>query len=294
MARKSYNQRVKESVFDPAAHTAEAREVWSESAERYEKLSNSLFAKTAGEFVEFAGLRKKWRVLDVACGPGIATRAAAARIDEKGSVLGVDLAPGMLARAKAVPAAKRCAPIEYAEMDVHDLKLETASFDAAISQLGLMLFAQPDKALSEMVRVVKPGGVVACLVQGRREKMLFTSLVLHAITECDPDLRAPYGAPTIYSFGPDGAIDAAFARAGLQELSTKRLTGVFRFASPEEYWTTMTEGAGRTGAMLRSLDEKGQAWVKKTVLRRAAKNKVRSGIEIPYEFMMARGFKPGR
>lgn len=285
---------MKETAFDPAAHTAESREVWSEAAERYEKLSNSLFARVAEEFVEFAGLRRKWRVLDVACGPGIATRAAAARIDEKGFVLGVDLAPGMLARAKDAPAAKRSAPIEYAEMDVHDLKLETGSFDAAISQLGLMLFAQPDKALAEMTRVVKPGGVVACLVQGRREKMLFTSLVLHAITECDPDLRAPHGAPTIYSFGPDGAIDAAFARAGLRELSTKRLTGTFRFASPEEYWTTMTEGAGRTGAMLRSLDERGQAWVKKTVLRRAAKNKSGSGVAIPYEFMMARGFKAGR
>ncbi len=285
---------MKETAFDPAAHTAEARAVWNEAAERYEKLSNSLFAKTAEEFVDFAGLRKKWRVLDVACGPGIATRAAAAKIDEKGSVLGVDLASGMLARAKAVPAARRAAPIEYAEMDVHALPLETGSFDAAISQLGLMLFALPDKALAEMTRVTKPGGVVACLVQGRREKMLFTSLILHAITECDPDLRAPYGAPTMYSFGPDGAIDAIFARAGLQELSTKRLTGTFRFTSPEEYWDVMTQGAGRTGAMLRSLDEKGQAWVKKTVLRRAAKNKVRSGIEIPYEFMMARGFKPGK
>jgi len=285
---------VKETSFDPAVHTEESRAVWDEAAERYEKLSNSLFSKVAEDFVDFAGLRKKWRVLDVACGPGIATRAAAAKIDEKGSVLGVDLAPGMLARAQAAPAPKRTAPIEYAEMDVHDLKLADASFDAAISQLGLMLFAQPDKALAEMTRVTKPGGVIACLVQGRREKMLFTSLVLHAITECDPDLRAPHGAPTLYSFGPDGAIDAAFARAGLQELSTKRLNGVFRFASPEEYWDVMTEGAGRTGAMLRSLDEKGQAWVKKTVLRRAAKNKSRSGIEIPYEFMMARGFKPGR
>lgn len=285
---------MKETPFDPAAHTAEAREVWNEAAERYEKLSNSLFAKTAEEFVDFAGLRKKWRVLDVACGPGIATRAAALKIDEKGSVLGIDLASGMLARAKAVPPARRAAPIEYAEMDVHALPLETGAFDAAISQLGLMLFAQPDKALAEMTRVTKPGGVVACLVQGRREKMLFTSLVLHAITECDPDLRAPYGAPTLYSFGPDGAIDAIFARAGLQELSTKRLTGTFRFASPEEYWDTMTQGAGRTGAMLRSLDEKGQAWVKKTVLRRALKNKTRSGVEIPYEFMMARGSKPGK
>jgi ubiquinone/menaquinone biosynthesis C-methylase UbiE len=285
---------VKETAFDPAAHTAESRAVWNEAAERYQKLSNALFAKTAEEFVDFAGLRKKWRVLDVACGPGIASRAAAAKIDEKGQVLGVDLSPKMLELAKAVPAVRRSAPIEYAEMDVHDLPLETGSFDAVISQLGLMLFASPDKALAEMTRVAKPGGVIACLVQGRREKMLFTSLILHAITECEPDLRAPYGAPTLFSFGPDGAIDAAFARAGLSELSTKRLTGAFRFSSPEEYWNVMTEGAGRTGVMLRSLDEKGQAWVKKTVLRRAAKNKTRGGIEIPYEFMMARGFKSGK
>ena len=270
---------MKEIAFDAAAHTAESRAVWNEAAERYEKLSNTLFAKTAEDFVDFAGLRKKWRVLDVACGPGIASRAAAAKIDEKGSVLAVDLSPAMLERAKAAPVARRAAPIEYAEMDVHDLKLEAGSFDAVISQLGLMLFSSPDKALAEMTRVAKPGGVIACLVQGRREKMLFTSLILHAITECDPDLRAPYGAPTLFSFGPDGAIDAAFARAGLSELSTKRLTGSFRFSSPEEYWTVMTDGAGRTGAMLRSLDEKGQAWVKKTVLRRAAKNKAGTGIE---------------
>ncbi len=277
------------TTFDPAKHTAESRAVWNEAAERYEKLSNALFGKTAEEFVAFAGLKKKWRVLDVACGPGIASRAAAARIDEKGSVLGIDLAPGMLARARAVPPARRAAPIEYAEMDVHALPLETGSFDAAISQLGLMLFAQPDKALAEMTRVVKTGGVVACLVQGRREKMLFTSLVLHAIVEADPDLRAPEGAPTLYTFGPDGALEAAFARAGLREISTKRLNGTFRFDSPEQYWDVMTEGAGRTGAMLRSLSPADQAWVKKTVLRRALKNKVGSRVEIPYEFMMARG-----
>ena len=280
--------------FDAAGHTAKARAIWDEAAERYEKLSNTLFAPTAEEFVAFAGLKKKWRVLDVACGPGIASRAAAVRIDEKGSVLAVDLAPGMLARAKAAPIPKRAAPIEFSEMDVHALPLADNSFDAAISQLGLMLFAEPDKALSEMTRVTKPGGIVACLVQGRREKMLFTSLILHAIVESDPSLRAPYGAPTLYTFGPDGALDSAFARAGLLEISTKRLTGTFRFASPEDYWTTMTASAGSTGAMLRSLSEKNQAWVKKTVLRRAAKNKSGSGIAIPYEFMMARGHKAGR
>ncbi len=280
--------------FDPAAHTAESRAAWNEAAERYEKLSNSLFARMSEQFVEFVGLRKKWRVLDVACGPGVASRAAAVKVAEHGSILAVDLAPGMLARAKLAPVARRAASIVYAEMDAHALTLENNLFDAVISQLGLMLFASPDQALSEMTRVAKPGGAVACLVQGRREKMLFTSLILHAIIERDPALRAPEGAPTLYTFGPDGILDAAFARAGLREISTKRLTGAFRFSSPEDYWTTMTTGSGRTGALLKNLDEKGQAWVKKTVLRRAAKNLVGAGINIPYEFMMARGFKSGR
>jgi ubiquinone/menaquinone biosynthesis C-methylase UbiE len=285
---------VPETKFDPTELTAQSRQVWNEAAQRYEKLANALFAQTAEEFVAFSGLKKKWRVLDVACGPGIASRAAAARLDEKGSVLGIDLAPRMLERARAVAAAKRAAPIAYAEMDVHALSLPDSSFDAAISQLGLMLFAEPDTALAEMTRVVKPGGVVACLVQGRREKMLFTSLVLHAIVEADASLRAPQGAPTLYTFGPDGALDAAFARAGLLEISTKRLNGTFRFASAEEYWTTMTEGAGRARTMLDSLTEKDQNWVKKTVLRRALKNKVGSRLEIPYEFIIARGHKAGR
>ena len=72
--------------FDAAEHTAESLAAWTETAERYEKLSNALFARTADQFVEFAGLKKGWRVLDLACGPGLATRAAATL---KGLTLGL-------------------------------------------------------------------------------------------------------------------------------------------------------------------------------------------------------------
>ncbi|MEK7388620.1 MAG: methyltransferase domain-containing protein [Elusimicrobiota bacterium] len=279
--------------FDPAAHTLESLQAWNETAASYEALSNRLFTRTAEQFVEFAGLKKGWRVLDVACGPGVASRAAAARIGERGSLMAVDLAPLMIDRARQAPAPARAAPIEWAVMDAHALKVPDASFDAVVSQLGLMLFAQPDVAMAEMRRAAKPGAIVACLVQGRREKMLFTSLVLHAILERDPSLKAAPGAPTLYAFGPDGAMEQTFARADLLEISTKRLTGTFRFSSPEDYWTTMTEGSGRTGALLRRLSAANQAWVKKTVLRRAAKNQSGGAIEVPYEFMMARGYKNG-
>lgn len=278
--------------FDPESYTAESRACWSEAAPRYDVLSSSLFGPVTEEFMDFAGLRKGWRVLDVACGPGIASRAAARRVAEKGSVLGVDLAPGMVELAASRPAPKRSAPVEFRVMDAQKLELPDASFDAAICQLGLMLFARPGEALSEMRRVVVPGGPVACLAQGRRSAMLFTALVMDAIVARAPQLRAPKGAPTLYAFGPDGVLEESFARAGLTEMVTRRLSGVFRFPTPEDYWKCMTEGAGRTGALYRSLAPEVQAKVKADVLRRAAKRKVGRFIEIPYEFAMGRGLAP--
>lgn len=278
--------------FDPETYTADSRQIWNAAAARYEKLSSSLFGPVTEEFLEFIGVRKGWRVLDVACGPGIASRAAASRAARAGSVLAVDLAPGMIELAASRPAQKRAAPIEYRVMDAQKLELPDASFDAALSQLGLMLFARPDAALREMRRVTAPGGPVACLVQGRRSAMLFTALIMDAIIARAPHLKSPRGAPTLYAFGSDGVLEERFTQAGLTEIVTKRLTGIFRFSSPEDYWNALTEGAGRTGAMLRSLPPETQAKIKADVLRRAAKRRVRSFVEIPYEFVMARGLTP--
>jgi ubiquinone/menaquinone biosynthesis C-methylase UbiE len=278
--------------FDPAVFNEESRATWNEAAPRYDKLSASLFGPIAEEFLVFAELRKGWRALEIACGPGVATRAAARRLGEKGRLLATDFAPEMLAVAASYPPVKRAAPVEFRALDAQKLDLPDASFDAVFCQLGLMLFARPDDALAEMRRVAKPGAPVACLVQGRRTSMMFTALVMDAIIARAPHLRAPQGAPTLYAFGPDKILEEAFTRAGLTEIVAKRLNGVFRFGSPEEYWATMTEGAGRTGAMLRSLSPEVQAKVKADVLRRAAKRRVGGFIEIPYEFTMARGLAP--
>lgn len=280
------------SEFDPAAFTEGSRQTWSAAAPRYDKLSASLFGPTTEAFIEFAGVRKGWKVLDVATGPGLAARAAARRAGEKGSVLATDFAPGMLELAASRPQEKRAAPIEWRQADAQKLDLPGAAFDAVLCQLGLMLFALPDAALAEMRRVAAPGAPVACLVQGRRTAMLFTALVMDAIVARAPHLRAPKGAPTLFAFGPDDILEEAFSRAGLQEIVTKRLSGVFRFKSPEDYWTTMVDGSGRTRAMLDELDPVTRAKTQADVLRRAAKRKVGSFIEIPYEFVMARGFAP--
>jgi SAM-dependent methyltransferase len=91
------------------------------------------------------------RVLDVACGTGVLARSLAERLGA-GSVVGLDINPGMLA------VAKRTAPqIEWREGAAESLPFEDASFDAVVSQFGLMFFADRRAAIHEMARVLRPG-----------------------------------------------------------------------------------------------------------------------------------------
>jgi hypothetical protein len=75
---KGYNEMM--IPFNAEAYTQESRKSWSDAAESYEKLSFALFGPIADELVLFSGIRKGWNVLDIACGPGIATSSSTAII----------------------------------------------------------------------------------------------------------------------------------------------------------------------------------------------------------------------
>jgi ubiquinone/menaquinone biosynthesis C-methylase UbiE len=99
------------------------------------------------------------RVLDVACGAGAATLAAAERAGPSGHVVGLDVNPEMLAVARSKPTL-----IEWVEAPAEAIPISDASFDAVISQFGLMFFSDKKKALAEMMRVLRPGGAMAIAV----------------------------------------------------------------------------------------------------------------------------------
>ena len=271
--------------FDHADFTSKSRQSWSGAAEPYDKISAQLFPPITEAFLSFARLQPGQVVLDVACGTGALTAAAARAVGPSGRVVGVDLAAGMLKVAMGRAEARN---LEYREMNAEELDFPDGLFNAVLCQLGLMLFPRPQLALREMARVCKKGALVACLVQGNPEKMLFTSLVMKAIVKRAPELKQP-GAPTLYAFGPVGVLDQALAGAGLRHVISSRISGTFAFASPEDYWTTMTEGAGRTGQMLRSLPEDGQKAVRDEVLEQASRYAADGKVLIPYEVVMAKG-----
>ena len=131
-----------------------------EAATSYQdQLVPALMDEWAPRVVAAAGIRPGDRVLDVACGTGVLTRAAAHVAGPGGAITGLDLDPGMLA-----VAARMTPTLRWQEGTAEALPFPEASFDAVVSQFGLMFVPDPALALREMMRVVVPGGRLALAV----------------------------------------------------------------------------------------------------------------------------------
>lgn len=135
-------------------------QVTNNAAEIYEDFFvPALFKAWANPVIDAAEVQSGEHVLDVACGTGILARTAAERVGPHGSVIGLDVNEGML------EVAKRQAPhIEWRCGVAEELPFDNDSFDAVVSQFGLMFFENKATAVQEMVRVLRPGGRLAVAV----------------------------------------------------------------------------------------------------------------------------------
>lgn len=130
------------------------------AARAYENLHvPALFQQFAPRVAAAAGIQPGHRILDIACGTGVLTREVARLIGQDGFVAGLDATPGMLV------VARELAPfIEWQHGTADDLPHEDETFDVVVSQFGMMFFPDRPAAISEILRVLVPGGRFAVAV----------------------------------------------------------------------------------------------------------------------------------
>jgi ubiquinone/menaquinone biosynthesis C-methylase UbiE len=215
----------------------ETGQVAASAAEVYETFFlPALFQQWAGRVADAADIHPGQRVLDVACGTGVLARAVADRVGSAGSVAGVDVNDGMLA------VARRKAPaIAWKQASAEALPFDNDSFDAVVSQFGLMFFADRCAALKEMLRVVRPGGRLAVAVWDSLEhtpgyaamtdllQLLFGDQVADA-------LRAPY------VLGDRQLLRSLFAETGVPDAQITTQAGIARFPSIQSWVYTDIKG----------------------------------------------------
>lgn len=198
--------------------------------EVYEReLVPAIFEPWAFLLVAKAALREGERVLDVACGTGVVTRLAAAQVGTGGHVVGLDLNPGMLARASSPP---ESAGVEWREGDAGALPFDATSFDAVFCQLGFQYFSNRQQAAGEMYRVLKPSGRLVVLVwRALAHSPGFAALATSLERHVSPAAAAVMRAPFVFGDTPD-KLRGLLVQAGFRTVRVSADVRMVRFASP--------------------------------------------------------------
>lgn len=207
----------------------ESWQVSSEAAEVYERsFVPAIFGAWAPVMAKAAGVGPGDRVLDVACGTGALARHMVDRVGPAGAVTGLDINPAMLA------VARRLEPrVDWQRGNATELPFDDASFTRVVSQFGLMYFPDRIGALSEMWRVLAPGGRLAVAVWASVDEAPgYQTLVDVAIQHVTAEAASVFAAPFV--LGDRGKMEKRVADAGIAPARIALERGQIRFASVGE------------------------------------------------------------
>ena len=230
----------------------------------------------AEQLVDDADLAAGSRVLDVATGSGNAAIAAA----RSGAVVtGIDYVPELLQRARLRAAAEGF-DIEFADGDAEALQFRDASFDAVVSVLGVMFTADQDRAASELLRVVRPGGTIALA------NWTPSSFVGDMFRIVGRHVPPPAGVRSPLQWGTEPRLAELFGE-GVSELLARPRTFVFRFRSPDEFVEFFQTNYGPVHTAFAKLDDTGRAALNRDLAELAAFHDRSTGtsLAIPSEYL---------
>ena len=187
-------------------------------------------APFAAPVVDAAELRAGERVLDVACGTGVAARLAARQVGTAATVVGIDGHPGMLEVARATDPTDP--GIRWELGSAESLPFPDASFDAVVCSLGLQFFGDKAAALAQMRRVLAPGGRVAVGVAGPTPA-LFEDLQQALAGVLGAEVAA--FVPAVFALHEEAAVAGLVRAAGLDGVDVRSRPLRLRLGAPADF-----------------------------------------------------------
>ena len=228
------------------------RDAWDKIAKGYDRTNTPTQMWLGSEGLRRAGVQPGMNFLDVAAGSGALSIPAARR---GARVLATDQSPAMLEHL-GERARKEGLAIETRVMDGHALELEDNTFDVAGSQFGVMLFPDMPRGISEMARVVKPGGRVLMNVYGDPHRIEFLGFFVGAIQAVVPSFEGPPMDPLPLPFqlhDPE-RLRQELTKAGLQQVNVDTIVERTEFESGEHMWDWLVHSNPIVGEILGQLN----------------------------------------
>jgi len=225
--------------MDAESYRADSRDRWEQAAKgwtsRREQIQESALP-VSERLIERAVLQPGHEVLEVAAGLGDTGLLAADLVKPGGRVVITDGADAMVESAQAHVKALGADNVEVRQMEAEWLDVTTASFDAILSRWGYMLLADPEAALREARRGLRPGGRIALAVWAPITANPWIEVVQRELLARGLASAPEPGAPGMFALAAPGALEELLAAAGFSDAAVERVDFTWDADSLDAWW----------------------------------------------------------
>ncbi len=187
------------------------------AAERWKAKSAFLGSAVTEALVEYSAPKSGMQVLDLASGTGEPAITLAQRVGSRGTVTAVDQSAELLEIASERARNKNLSNFTIRQADAHDLPFDDQSFDLATCRFGVMFFADTQRALAELRRVLKVGARAGFVAWGPMEQPYWQTTMMVVHRHAGGELL-PAGGADLFRFSAAGSLAEALNTAGFREV----------------------------------------------------------------------------
>lgn len=280
------------TAFNAETYKTTTHAQWQDAAKAWNdwgRVLNQWLGPATEAMLDMAAISRGSHVLDVAAGAGEQSLVAAARVGPTGRVLATDISENILEFAAENARAAGHDQLDTLVADGEVLDVPTASFDAAISRVGLIYFPDQQAALGRIRRALKPGGRFAAMVYSTPDRNGFFSTPVSIIREraaLPPPLP---GQPGPFSLGGTGVLADVLQTAGFDDIEERVIEAPLRLPRAADCLRFEKESFGALHQMLSGLSRAEQESVWDEIADALSAYETENGFVGPCEMVVVSG-----